>query len=69
MIFNVGDRIQSTEGVCPGSYGIIDSIKSDYGGRPGDIVYRVTYDSGRTDTIYGRMLVIVERGEEYDTDE
>lgn len=66
MIFNVGDRIKAIAGVCPGHYGIVDSVDKADPTNPENTTYNVTYDVGRKDTIWGRMLVIVERGDGYD---
>lgn len=69
MMFRVGDRILATGGVCPGHYGVVDAVKCLDTTNPKNTTYSVTYDSGRKDTIYGYMLALVDRGEEYDIDE
>jgi len=56
MIFKVGDRIYAKEGVCPGHYGVVTGFD---GGYPESTdVIMVTYDNGRKDHIYGRMIEI-----------
>ena len=57
MIFQVGDRIRAKEGVCPGSYGVVTGRGRGYASED---VLKVTYDNGRKDSIYGRMLELIE---------